>query len=35
MKNNEIWKDIESYEGMCQVSDKGRVKSFKMVKKKY
>ena len=27
--NNEIWKDIEGYEGLYQVSDKGRVKSLK------
>lgn len=26
--NNEIWKDIEGYEGLYQVSNKGRVKSF-------
>jgi len=32
MKNNEIWKDIEGYEGMYQVSDKGRVKSVKFGK---
>ena len=29
MKNNEIWKDIEGYDGMYQVSNQGRVKSFK------
>ena len=28
MKINEIWKDIEGYEGLYQVSDKGRVKSL-------
>lgn len=26
--NNEIWKDIEGYEGLYEVSNKGRVKSF-------
>jgi len=26
---NEIWKDIPGYEGLYQVSDQGRVKSFK------
>ena len=26
--SNEIWKDIEGYEGLYQVSNKGRVKSF-------
>lgn len=26
--NNEIWKDIEGYEGLYQISNKGRVKSF-------
>ena len=25
----EIWKDIEGYEGLYQVSNKGRVKSLK------
>ena len=25
---NEIWKDIKNYEGLYQVSNKGRVKSF-------
>ena len=25
----EIWKDIKGYEGLYQVSDKGRIKSFK------
>ena len=31
MENNEveIWKDIEGYEGLYQVSDKGRVKSIR------
>ena len=28
MKNNEIWKDIEGYEGLYQVSNLGRVKSI-------
>ena len=28
MKNNEIWKDIEGYQGLYQISDKGRVKSL-------
>ena len=26
--NNEVWKDIEGYEGLYQVSDKGRVRSL-------
>ena len=34
MKNNEIWKDIEGYDGLYQVSDKGRVKSVKFGKEK-
>ena len=34
MKNNEIWKDIEGYEGLYQISDKGRVKSLKFGKEK-
>ena len=34
MKNNEIWKDIEGYEGHYQVSDKGRVKSVKFGKER-
>lgn len=34
MKNNEIWKDIEGYEGMYQVSNLGRVKSIKFRKEK-
>lgn len=28
MKNEEIWKDIKGYEGLYQVSNKGRVKSL-------
>ena len=28
MNNEEIWKDITGYEGLYQVSDKGRVKSI-------
>ena len=31
---NEIWKDIEGYEGMYQVSNLGRVKSLKFNKEK-
>ena len=36
MENNEveIWKDIEGYDGMYQVSNKGRVKSLKFGKEK-
>ena len=34
MKNKENWKDIEGYEGLYQVSDKGRVKSFKFGKER-
>ena len=34
MTNNEIWKDIEEYEGLYQISDKGRVKSLKFGKEK-
>jgi hypothetical protein len=30
--NEEIWKDIYGYEGLYQVSDLGRVKSFKLEK---
>lgn len=26
--NNEIWKDIEGYEGIYQISNYGRIKSF-------
>ena len=32
--NNEVWKYIEGYEGLYQVSDKGRVKSLKQGKEK-
>ena len=35
MNENEIWKDIEGYEGLYQVSNWGRVKSLKYEKKKY
>lgn len=28
---NEIWKDIEGYEGLYQVSDRGRVRSLKKI----
>lgn len=28
MKNKEIWKDIEGYEGIYQISNQGRVKSI-------
>lgn len=31
---NEIWKDIEEYEGLYQVSDKGRIKSVKFGKER-
>ncbi len=31
---NEIWKDIPNYEGLYQVSDFGRVKSFRKLKEK-
>ena len=32
---NEIWKDVKGYEGLYQISDKGRVKSLqRMVKKR-
>ena len=34
MKNDEIWKDIEGYDGMYQVSNLGRVKSFKNCKER-
>ena len=34
MEKQEIWKDIIWYEGMYQVSDLGRVKSFKFWKEK-
>ena len=29
MMNKEIWKDIEGYEGLYQISNLGRVKSLK------
>ena len=29
--NEEIWKDIKGYEGLYQISNKGRVKSLKRV----
>ena len=32
--NEEIWKDIEGYEGLYQISDKGRVKSLRFGKEK-
>ena len=31
---NEVWKDIEEYEGLYQISDKGRVKSLKFGKER-
>ena len=31
---NEVWKDVVGYEGLYQVSDKGRVKSLKFGKEK-
>ena len=31
MKTNEIWKDIEGYEGIYQISNKGRVKSLERI----
>ena len=34
MENNEVWKDIEGYEGHYQVSDYGRVKSVKFGKER-
>ena len=34
MNENEVWRDIEGYEGMYQVSDKGRVRSMKFGKVK-
>lgn len=34
MNNEEIWKDIEGYDGVYQVSDKGRVKSLSIGKEK-
>lgn len=32
--NNEVWKDIEGYEGLYQVSNLGRVRSLKFGKVK-
>ena len=32
--NNKVWKDIEGYEGLYKISDKGRVKSLKQGKEK-
>ena len=29
---NEIWKDVKGYEGYCQVSNMGRVKSMRVLK---
>lgn len=34
MENKEIWRDIEGYEGLYQVSSEGRVKSLKYGKEK-
>ena len=34
INNEEIWKDIEGYDGLYQISDKGRVKSLKFGKEK-
>ena len=34
MNNEEIWKDIEGYDGLYQISDKGRVKSLNFGKEK-
>jgi len=28
LKNKEIWRDVKGFEGLYQVSDKGRVKSL-------
>ena len=33
-ENEEVWKDIEEYEGLYQVSNKGRVKSLKFGKER-
>lgn len=35
LKNNEIWKDIKGYEGLYQISNFGRIKSFKTSRSKY
>ena len=32
---NEIWRDVVGYEGLYQVSDQGRVKSFKWNKERF
>lgn len=32
--NNEVWRDIDGYEGMYQVSDLGRVRSLRFGKVK-
>jgi len=32
--NTEIWKDIEGYEGLYEVSNKGKIKSYKRNKYK-
>jgi len=32
---DEIWKDIPGYEGFYQISNKGRVKSFKKIAKQF
>ena len=34
MENNEVWKDVKDYEGLYQISDKGRVKSLWFGKEK-
>lgn len=31
---NEIWRDIPNYEGLYQISDKGRVKSLSRFKER-
>ena len=31
--NMEVWKDIPGYEGIYQVSDRGRVKSLRKMKR--
>ena len=33
-ENEEIWRDIEGYDGMYQVSNQGRVKSIKFGKER-
>ena len=32
--NNEVWKDVDSYEGLYQVSNLGRVKSLWFIKER-